>query len=69
MIKSTHPQPPPSEELCTFLRKEIGLTAKELDLGIRHSQAEHAPLAIVLWSFGLINLSQYQQILSWQYDN
>ena len=30
------------------------------------AELEQAPLPIVLWSFGLLNLLQYQEVLEWQ---
>ena len=68
MINTSHPKPIPSKELLAYLKQKIGLSTSSLKLGIRQSELEQAPLPIVLWSFGLINLEQYQQILDWQND-
>jgi hypothetical protein len=35
-------------------------------MGIRQSEVEQAPLAVVLWRFGLISLEQFEQVLDWQ---
>tara|TARA_Y100001968_G_scaffold287967_1_gene289859 strand:+ start:2361 stop:2576 length:216 start_codon:yes stop_codon:yes gene_type:complete len=69
MIYTSHPQDPPSEELCLFLSEKIGLTDNAINLGKRHSEIENSPLPIVLWTFGLINVDQYAEILKWQNDN
>jgi len=65
MIITSHLQSLPSEVFCHFLIQDIGLTREALDLGIRHSISENAPLPIILWNFGLITLEQYQTILDW----
>ena len=52
--------------MLLYLRHQLGLSESALDLGIRQSQLEQAPLAVVLWRFGLISLNQYTQLLDWQ---
>jgi len=66
MVISSSPQPPPAASLLLFMRNQLGLSESALDLGIRQSQLEQAPLAVVLWRFGLISLEQYIQLLDWQ---
>ena len=69
MINTSHPQNLPSQIFCDFLINDIGISREALDLGIRHSLNENAPLPIILWQFGLVNLEQYQLILDWEYNN
>ncbi|MFM7732995.1 MAG: DUF2949 domain-containing protein [Cyanobium sp.] len=69
MVISTSPQPPPSEALLRYLRSTIGLGDSALALGLRQSQQEQAPLAVVLWRFGLISLEQLDAVLAWQDQN
>ncbi len=45
---------------------ELGITQKALELGIKRCSLENSPLPIVMWSYGLISLSQLKMILSWQ---
>ncbi|MEB3353222.1 MAG: DUF2949 domain-containing protein [Cyanobacteriota bacterium] len=66
MVLSSGPPPLPSAALQRFLRSQIGLSESALALGIRQAQLEQAPLAVVLWRFGLINLQQFEQLLQWQ---
>ena len=66
MVISSSPQPPPPAALLVYLRHQLGLSESALELGIRQSQLEQAPLAVVLWRFGLISLPQYIQLLDWQ---
>ena len=49
----------PSEKLLFFLKKDLLLNDQAVDLAIKHSNLESAPLPIVLWSFGLLDLNQY----------
>ena len=68
MVLSTDPQPQDSQQLLRFLREKLGLSENALKLGLRQAELEQAPLPIVLWSFGLLNLMQYQQVLDWLQD-
>ena len=65
MIFTSHKEPNVSTELYIFLRQEFGLTESAIDLGVKHSQMESAPLHIILWNFGLIDINQYQILLDW----
>ena len=66
MIVSSHRQPEPSSKLIIHLQDKIGLSKNALDMGIRQAKLEQAPLPIVLWSFGLLSLTQFQKVLDWQ---
>ena len=68
MVHSSDSQPPPSPLLLRFLRERLGLSEKALQLGQRQAELEQAPLPVVLWSFGLLSLHQYQQVLDWIND-
>lgn len=48
------------------LRQELGLSESALGLGLRQAELEQAPLPVVLWRFGLINLEQLDQLFAWQ---
>ncbi len=66
MVISSSPQGPPPEALIAYLRHQLGLSDRSLELGLRHSELEQAPLPVVLWRFGLLTLEQYGQVLDWQ---
>ncbi|MAF42291.1 MAG: hypothetical protein CL859_10675 [Cyanobium sp. ARS6] len=66
MVISSDPQPVASRALIRFLQQRLGLSENAINLGIRQAQLEQAPLPVVLWSFGLLNLTQYQEVLDWQ---
>ena len=66
MVISSSPQPVPAPPLLRYLRQDLGLSDNALELGLRQSQLEQAPLPVVLWRFGLISLDQLDQVLAWQ---
>jgi hypothetical protein len=66
MVICSSPQPAPSTALLRYLRQQLGLSDNALELGIRQSDLEQAPLPVVLWRFGLISLEQLDEVLSWQ---
>tara|TARA_Y100001968_G_C18719228_1_gene419352 strand:- start:34 stop:249 length:216 start_codon:yes stop_codon:yes gene_type:complete len=66
MINTSLPINPPSDELCDFIINKIGINQSALDLGIKRSILENSPLPIVMWSYGLITLTQLKTILIWQ---
>ena len=69
MIYSSKPINPPSDKLCNFIIDKLSISQNALELGKKRSCLENSPLPIVMWSYGLVNLSQLNQILSWQKDN
>ena len=69
MINSSKPINPPSDELCDFIIDKFGISQSALELGLKRSCLENSPLPIVLWSYGLITLSQLKVILSWQKEH
>ena len=66
MVMCSHPQPSAPDELEQFLSRRVGLSLNALQRGLRQAELEQAPLPIVLWSFGLLNLEQLQTVLDWQ---
>ena len=69
MINTCDSIDPPSDELCNFIIDKIGVSQSALKLGVKRSYLENTPLPIVMWSYGLITLSQLRTILLWQKDN
>ncbi|OUX70331.1 MAG: hypothetical protein CBC50_09470 [Synechococcus sp. TMED90] len=69
MVTSSDPQPQPNPALLSFLQQKMGLSDNAINLGLRQAALEQAPLPVVLWSFGLLNLSQYQDVLDWQHQH
>ena len=69
MVNTTNLINPPSEELCDFIINKLGISISALELGMRRSTIENSPLPIVMWSYGLISISQLKMILLWLKDN
>ena len=69
MINSTNSINPPSDELCNFIIHKLKISERALELGIKRCTYENSPLPIVMWSYGLITLSQLNTILLWLKDN
>jgi len=69
MINTNKPISPPSPELSDFIIDKLGISQSALELGVKRSSLENSPLPIVMWSYGLITLSQLQIILLWLKDN
>ena len=69
MINTSNSINPPSVELCDFIIDKLGISQGALELGIKRSCLENSPLPIVMWSYGLITLSQLKIILLWLRNN
>tara|TARA_Y100001968_G_scaffold36782_1_gene28227 strand:- start:357 stop:581 length:225 start_codon:yes stop_codon:yes gene_type:complete len=69
MINSTNSIDPPSEDLCNFIIDKLGISQEALNLGVKRCSLENCPLPIIMWSYGLITLTQLEIILSWLKDN
>ena len=69
MINTSNSINPPSDELCNFIIDKLGISQSALDLGIKRSSLENSPLPIVMWSYGLITISQLKIIMLWLKDN
>ena len=66
MVMSSQRQPAATDALLQFLQRRLGLSPSALELGQRQAELEQAPLPIVLWSFGLLNLRQLEDVFDWQ---
>ena len=60
---------PPSDKLCDFIIDKLGISQSALELGIKRCSLENSPLPIVMWSYGLITISQLNIIILWLKDN
>ena len=65
MINTSNSINSPSDELCNFIIDKLGISQEALELGIKRSCLENSPLPIVMWSYGLITLSQLKIVLLW----
>jgi len=69
MINTSNSINPPSDELCNFIIDKLGISQSALQLGVKRCSLDNSPLPIVMWSYGLISLSQLQIIFLWLKDN
>ena len=69
MINTNNSINPASPELCNFIIEKLGISQAALELGMKRSCLENSPLPIVMWSYGLITLSQLKVILTWLKKN
>ena len=69
MINTSNPIHPPTKELLNFIIDKLGISQSALELGVKRSSLENTPLPIVMWSYGLISLSQLRIILLWLKEN
>ncbi len=69
MILTNNGINPPSQDMCNFIIYKLGISESALKLGIKRCILENTPLPIVMWSYGLITLSQLEIILLWLKDN
>tara|TARA_B100001250_G_C19736732_1_gene761097 strand:+ start:167 stop:376 length:210 start_codon:yes stop_codon:yes gene_type:complete len=69
MLNTSNSINPPSEELCDFIIDKLGISESALQLGLKRCSLENSPLPIVMWSYGLITLSQLTIVLLWIKDN
>ena len=65
MIITTHNEPKPEQKLIHYLMDEFTLTEEAINLGIKQSELEAAPISIILKHLGLISLEQYQLFIDW----
>ena len=69
MINTSDSINPPSDELCDFIIDKLGISQGALELGLNRSFLENCPLPIVMWSYGLITLSQLKILFLWLKNN
>ena len=69
MLNNSNTINPPSEELCDFIVGKLAISHSALELGMKRSSLENSPLPVVMWSYGLITISQLKIILLWLKDN
>ncbi|MBW4598351.1 MAG: DUF2949 domain-containing protein [Calothrix sp. FI2-JRJ7] len=52
-------------ELVSFLQKDLAIPASDLQLALRHPEQTPNSLPMILWQYGLVTLSQLDQIFDW----
>ncbi|UZQ54062.1 DUF2949 domain-containing protein [Trichothermofontia sichuanensis B231] len=51
--------------LLRFLEEDLRLSAAAIALAVRYTERSEGNLPIVLWQYGLISLTQLDQLLTW----
>jgi hypothetical protein len=51
--------------LLGFLKEELSIPTRYLELALRQCQSSVGSLPIVLWQYGFIDLGQLEQVLDW----
>ena len=69
MIRTTHKEPDPDIKLIEFLKKDFALSEEAVNLGIKQSKLEGAPVSVILKHLGLITIDQYQILIDWLDSN
>ena len=53
-----------SKNLIIFLANEIGLDESSIELGLKLSLKNNAPLPILLWSYGMLTIEELDELYS-----
>jgi Protein of unknown function (DUF2949) len=52
-------------QVIGFLCQDLHLPTESVELALKQSQSNYGTLPIVLWQYGLVSLSQLDQIFDW----
>ena len=53
-----------SKEMIIYLFDEVGLEESSIELGIKLSIKNNAPLPILLWSYGMLTIEELDKLYS-----
>jgi hypothetical protein len=56
---------PKFRRFLRFLRQELAIPKADLRLALRHPEHNPDALPMILWQYGLVSLSQLNQIFDW----
>jgi hypothetical protein len=51
--------------LLRFLQQDLAISPSAVEMAMRLSEASLGSLPMILWQYGLIDLSQLEQVLDW----
>ena len=57
-----------SREMINFLFNEVGLDESSIELGIKLSIKNNAPLPIQLWSYGMLTIEELDKLYSFLFQ-
>jgi Protein of unknown function (DUF2949) len=52
-------------EFLRFLQQDMAISATDLQLALRHPEITPTMLPMILWQYGLVTLSQLDEIFDW----
>ena len=58
-----------NKNMISFLLNEIGLDESSIELGIKLAIRNQTPLPILLWSYGILNLEELDNLYSFLFQN
>ena len=57
-----------SREMIIYLFNEVGLEESSIELGIKLSMKNNAPLPILLWSYGMLTNKELDKLYSFLFQ-
>ena len=55
-------------EIIIYLLNEVGLEESSIELGIKLSKRNNAPLPILLWSYGMLTIDELDKLYSFLFQ-
>jgi hypothetical protein len=52
-------------DLIHFLESDLNLSMTDISVALRHPELDNAPLPMLLWQYGLVNIEQLERIFDW----
>ncbi len=56
------------QKFIKFLQNELALSTDDIAVALRQRKFDNAPLPMLLWQYGLVNLDQLERIFDWLED-
>ena len=57
-----------NKKIISFLVEEIGLQESSIELGLRLSIVNNAPLPILLWNYGLLTIEELDKLYTFLFQ-
>ena len=57
-----------SREMIIFLYNDVGLEEQSIELGIKLSIKNNTPLLIILWSYGMLTIEEFDKLYSFLFQ-
>jgi len=56
------------KEMIIYLLNEVGLEESSIELGIKLSIKNNTPLPILLWSYGMLTIEEFDKLYSFLFQ-